>query len=131
MADIGSRHDGFIWYVVIGKGGVHHGVPFGIFAHSGAFGPRSHLATGNVSFEWNASSLAGLIEATQMGIERTIGRFEPVFVRSVMALQRSIQALPFRDPPISDVGHRCVTFTEKSVAHLELPIVSSREDAYI
>ncbi len=131
MADIGSRHVAFIRYVMIGREGLHRDVLLGIFADAGAIEPRSHLATGNVSFEWNASSLAGLIEATQTGIERTIGRFEPVFVRSVVALQRSIQSLPFRDPPISDVGHRCVTFTEKSVAHLELPIVSSREDAYI
>ena len=32
--------------------------------------------------------------------------------------------------PITDVGHRCVTFTE-SLARVELPVVSVREDAYV
>jgi uncharacterized protein (DUF1697 family) len=59
-----------------------------------------------------------------------MGRFEPVFVRTVAALRSSVESLPFRITPIKDVGHRCVTFTE-SPRQPNLPIVSSREDAYI
>jgi uncharacterized protein (DUF1697 family) len=101
-----------------------------MFAEAGAIDPRSHLATGNVSFDWDLGEIDGLIDATQVGIARTLGRFEPVFVRSVAALQSSVASKPFRVTPIGDVGHRCVTFTESDV-RLDLPLVSVREDAYI
>ena len=125
------RHVAFIRNVMIGRADLHRDVLLRIFRDAGVTDPRSHLATGNVSFGWDGASLDGLIDATQVGIARTIGRFEPVFVRSVTALRTSVQSLPFRSVPIRDVGHSCVTFTETPAAHLELPIVSAREDAYI
>jgi len=115
---------------MIGRAGLGRAVLLRIFADAGAIEPRSHLATGNVSFDWAGGPMNGLVDATQAGIERTMGRFEPVFVRSVAALRESVASLPFRVTPISDVGHRCVTFTE-STTRLDLPIVSSREDAYL
>jgi uncharacterized protein (DUF1697 family) len=115
---------------MIGRSGLHRDVLLRIFADAGAIDPRSHLATGNVSFGWEEGPLSALVDTTQDGIAHTMGRFEPVFVRSVSALRTSVQSLPFRTTPIRDVGHRCVTFTETSAA-LELPIVSPREDAYI
>jgi uncharacterized protein (DUF1697 family) len=128
--DDSSRYVAFIRNVMIGRAGLHRDVLLRIFAGAGAMDPRSHLATGNVSFEWDSGDVTALIEATQVGIERTIGRFEPVFVRSVAVLRSSVASQPFRITPISDVGHRCVTFTESS-ARTDLPIVSPREDAYI
>jgi uncharacterized protein (DUF1697 family) len=125
-----TRHVAFIRNVMIGRAGLHRDVLLKIFADAGAREARSHLATGNVSFDWDGPELTQLVDATQVGIERTMGRFEPVFVRSVAALRSSVQSLPFQIPPIRDVGHRCVTFTESSVP-LELPMVSSREDAYV
>jgi uncharacterized protein (DUF1697 family) len=116
---------------MIGRAGLHRDVLLGIFSDAGAVDPRSHLATGNVSFDWDDATLQGLIDATQLGIARTMGRFEPVFVRSVAALRTSVRSQPFRITPIDDVGHRCVTFTETSLASMALPIVSAREDAYI
>lgn len=131
VPEIGSRHVAFVRNVMIGRAGLHRDVLLGIFADAGAVDPRSHLATGNISFDWFDGSLATLIDATQVGIARTMDRIEPVFVRSVAALRTSVQSLPFRIPPIDDVGHCCVTFTKTSVARLEMPIVSTREDAYI
>jgi uncharacterized protein (DUF1697 family) len=125
-----SRHVAFIRNVMIGRSGLDRDVLLRIFAEAGALDPRSHLATGNVSFGWNGDALDALIDATQAGIARTMGRFEPIFVRSVAALQRSIATLPFQSPPISDVGHRCVTFTQ-CATRLALPVVTTREDAYI
>jgi uncharacterized protein (DUF1697 family) len=116
--------------VMIGRAGLDRDVLLRIFADAGAIDPRSHLATGNVSFDWDGGEMTGLIDATQGGIERTMGRFEPVFVRTIAALRRAIAAKPFRVTPIPDVGHRCVTFTE-STSQLDLPIISSRRDAYI
>ena len=124
-----SRHVAFIRNVMIGRAGLDRDVLLRILADAGARDPRSHLATGNVSFDWDGDT-DGLIDTTQVGIERVMGRFEPVFIRSVAALRSSIASQPFRTTPISDVGHRCVTFTESS-ARSVLPIVSTREDAYI
>jgi uncharacterized protein (DUF1697 family) len=125
-----SRHVAFIRNVMIGRAGLHRDVLLGIFAEAGATEPRSHLATGNVSFGWDGDDVSGLIAATQIGIAATMGRFEPVFVRSVATLRSAVQSLPFQPTPIRDVGHRCVTFTE-TPGHLELPLVSPRLDAYI
>lgn len=124
------RHVAFIRNVMVGRANLHRDVLLRIFDDAGAVEPRSHLATGNVSFGWDGADLAGLIAATQDGIAVTMGRFEPVFVRSVAALRDAVQREPFRITPIRDVGHRCVTFTQ-SAGHLTLPIVSPREDAYI
>jgi uncharacterized protein (DUF1697 family) len=125
-----SRHVAFIRNVMIGRAGLDRDVLLRIFAEAGAMDPRSHLATGNVSFDWDDGEMDDLIDATHTGIARTIGRFEPVFVRSVPALRSAVQSLPFQSPPIDDVGHRCVTFTE-STKRLDLPIVTARDDAYI
>ncbi len=130
MSESLSRHVAFIRNVMIGRANLHGDVLLDIFADAGAVEPRSHLATGNVSFSWDGDDMAGLIEATQAGIANTMGRVEPVFVRSVATLRSAVMARPFVTTPIPDVGHRCVTFTETSV-HLEFPIVSRREDAYL
>ncbi len=129
--DASSRHVAFIRNVMIGRAGLHRDVLLRIFTDAGAVDPRSHLATGNVSFDWDGSDLGRLVDAARVGIARTLGRDEPVFIRSVTGLRASVQSLPFRAPPIPDVGHRCVTFTEASTNRLELPMVSSREDAYV
>jgi uncharacterized protein (DUF1697 family) len=115
---------------MVGRAGLHRDVLLRIFADAGAREPASHLATGNVSFDWDGADIRDLIDATQVGIEHTMGRFEPVFVRSVAALRSSVESMPFRTTPVKDVGHRCVTFTE-STRQPNLPIVSPREDAYI
>jgi len=115
---------------MIGRADLHRDVLLRIFADAGAVEPQSHLATGNVSFGWHGDDVSGLIAATQAGIAATMGRFEPVFVRSVTALRSAVQSRPFRTTPIRDVGHRCVTFTE-TPGRLALPLVSPRNDAYI
>jgi uncharacterized protein (DUF1697 family) len=115
---------------MVGRANLHRDVLLRIFVEAGATYPRSHLATGNVSFGWYDDDVAGLIAATQAGIESTMGRFEPVFVRSVTTLRSLIEARPFDITPIDDVGHRCVTFTESS-GRLVFPIASSRQDAYL
>jgi uncharacterized protein (DUF1697 family) len=115
---------------MIGRANLHGDVLLGIFADAGARDPRSHLATGNVSFDSDSDDMSELIAATQAGIASTMGRFEPVFIRSVAALRRAVLSEPFRDAPVTDVGHRCVTFTQTAV-HLQFPVVSRREDAYL
>jgi uncharacterized protein (DUF1697 family) len=130
VSEAPSRHVAFIRNVMIGRAGLHRDVLLRVLADAGAIEPRSHLATGNVSFGWDGDDVLGLIAATQIGIAATIGRFEPVFIRSVATLRSAVQSRPFQTTPIRDVGHRCVTFTE-TPGHLELPLVSPRLDAYI
>lgn len=129
--EIRSRHVAFIRNVMIGRAALHRDVLIRICLDAGAIDPRSHLATGDVSFDWDEGPINDLVDATQVGVARTMGRFAPVFVRSVRELHASVDSRPFRITPIHDVGHRCVTFTETSASKLELPVVSPREDAYI
>jgi uncharacterized protein (DUF1697 family) len=129
VSEAPTRHVAFIRNVMIGRANLHGDVLLDIFAEAGAVDPRSHLATGNVSFGWDGD-MAELITTTQAGIASVMGRFEPVFVRSLATLRSAVQDSPFATTPISDVGHRCVTFTETAVL-LEFPIVSRREDAYL
>jgi uncharacterized protein (DUF1697 family) len=130
MSDVPSRHIAFIRNVMIGRANLHRDALLRVFRDAGALDPQSHLATGNVSFGWDGGEMVGLIDATQTGIASTMGRFEPVFVRSVVSLASAMKSEPFRSSPIRDVGHRCVTFTDMR-GSLELPLVSAREDAYI
>jgi uncharacterized protein (DUF1697 family) len=125
------RYVAFIRNVMIGRANLHADVLLQIFRDGGALDPRSHLATGNVSFAWTSQELQPLFDSVVPAIADTMGRSEPIFVRSVDALTASIATLPFRSPPIDDVGHRCVTFTDTAPGMLRLPIVSIRNDAFI
>jgi uncharacterized protein (DUF1697 family) len=126
-----ARYVAFIRNVMIGRSDLHASVLLEFFDRAGAIESRSHLATGNVSFVCHEESLNELIEATQRGIHSTMGRFEPVFVRSVDALRSAVLANPFADVPIADVRDRCVTFSERSGDSLNLPIHSPRGDVVI
>ncbi len=81
------RYVAFIRNVMIGRAGLHRDLLLRIFIDAGATDPRSHLATGNVSFGSDRDEMTDLIDAAQARIAQTMGRFEPVFVRSVMALR--------------------------------------------
>ncbi len=58
-------------------------------------------------------------------------RFEPIFVRSLDALRRSLQADSFAEGRITDVRVRRVTFSESSGDLLAFPVHSSRGDVVI
>jgi uncharacterized protein (DUF1697 family) len=125
------RHVAFIRNVMIGRANLHADVLLQFFIEGGAFDPRSHLATGNVSFASSSQDLQPLVNSVESSISKTMGRFEPIFVRSVDTLKASMEADPFRLSPIEDIGHRCVTFTDATPGMIEMPIVSVRNDAFI
>jgi uncharacterized protein (DUF1697 family) len=125
------RYVAFLRNVMIGRANLHAEILLQIFREGGALDPRSHLATGNVSFGWTERAMDPLFDSVQPAIADTMGRFEPIFVRSVDSLEASIESHPFRHSPIDDIGHRCVTFTDTVNAVLELPMISSRNDAFI
>jgi uncharacterized protein (DUF1697 family) len=126
-----TRYVAFIRNVMIGRAGLHADVLLEFFDGAGAQEARSHLATGNVSFTSRESSLEGIIDAAQRGIHLTMGRFEPVFVRSLDALRQAVRADPFAEVPMVEVRDRCVTFIELSGGQLTVPIHSARGDAVI
>ena len=125
------RYVAFIRNVMIGRANLHADVLLRIFRDAGARDPRSHLATGNVSFEWAGQDLQPLVDSVRPAFLHTMGRSEPIFVRSIDALAALIASDPFQHSPIEDVGHRCVTFTDALPGDLPLPVVSARRDAYI
>jgi len=47
------RYVALIRNVMIGRAGLDRDALLQIFAGAGAMDPRSHLATGNVSFDWD------------------------------------------------------------------------------
>jgi len=130
-SETSTRYVAFIRNVMIGRSDLHANVLLELFDGAGAQETRSHLATGNVSFISRESSLEAIVEATQRGIRSTMGRFEPVFVRSVDALRQAVRANPFAEVPIVEIRDRCVTFTELSGGRLNVPIHSARGDVVI
>jgi uncharacterized protein (DUF1697 family) len=113
---------------MVGREGLTTDVLVGIFAKAGAEDPKSHLATGNVTFS-GLDGASDVVERAERAIAEVIGRTEPVFVRSVDQLHEQIDSDPFRDPPFPDVHERCVSFTSGTVVELALPVGTPRGDA--
>jgi len=113
---------------MVGREGLTREVLVGIFAEAGAEDPKSHLATGNVTFA-GLEATSGLVERVERAIAVVIGRTEPVFVRSIDQLQDQVDHDPFRNSPFLDVHERCVSFTNGTVQGLDLPVSTPRGDA--
>jgi len=115
---------------MVGRQGLTRDALVGAFRAAGADDPVSHLATGNVSF-----SFPGRTRALQLRVEdaigEIIGRHEPVFIRTLGALQRGIAAEPFSGLPYDDVCERCVSFADASPEGLLLPMTTPRGDAVV
>jgi uncharacterized protein (DUF1697 family) len=86
------RQVAFIRAVMLGRQGLSRELVLQAFVESGAGDPRSCLATGNVSFD--ADALSDLTSLVERAITKTLGRHEPIFVRSVLRLAE----LAARDP---------------------------------
>lgn len=108
---------------MIGREGLHRPVLIEMFEHAGATDVVSHLATGNVSFRVDDDRLDALLVGVEDALERLLGRPTPVFVRSLDALRRLLDAGMFDEPPFPDVRDRIVTFFRDAIPDvLELPV---------
>jgi uncharacterized protein (DUF1697 family) len=113
---------------MVGREGLTTDVLVGIFATAGAADPKSHLATGNVTFA-GLDAVSGLVERVERAISDVIGRTEPVFVRPLDQLREQVENDPFRNSPFPVVHERCVSFTNGTVVGLSLPVGTPRGDA--
>ena len=83
---------------MVGRQGLHREVLVSAFERAGAFDVRSHLATGNVSFECESWEAAATIRAAaEAEIAAVIGRDEPVILRSQLQLVALLESDPFAE----------------------------------
>jgi uncharacterized protein (DUF1697 family) len=125
-----SRSVAFIRNVMVGRQGLTHDVLIDVFLAAGAKDPVSHLTTGNVSFDPTGRA-RDLQLAVERGLAEVIGRAEPVFIRTLAALKEDAARAPFAEPPFEDIYERCVTFTDRPMRGLELPMTTARADVVI
>jgi uncharacterized protein (DUF1697 family) len=117
---------------MIGRQGLSREVVLQAFVESGASDPRSYLATGNVSFDADDDVLGNLTSLVERAIAKTLGRHEPIFVRSVARLTELAAGDPFDGYRTSDVHERCVTFLPGDRRWDQaLPIASRRNDVSV
>lgn len=126
------RFVAFIRNVMVGRGGLSADALRRMTAEAGGRGPRSHLATGNLTFTASADSVEEIRLGLERSIESVLGRAEDVFVRSVASLAAAVRADPFAEMMAADVYERCVTFLPTDTPlTLSLPIQTARGDAVL
>jgi uncharacterized protein (DUF1697 family) len=85
---------GLIRNVMIGREGLHREVLLALLTAAGATDPRSHLATGNVTFAAEPADIERVHRALETGLAEVIQRREPVVLRS----REELAGLVARDP---------------------------------
>ena len=117
---------------MVGRNGLTADVLCQIVATSGGLEPRSHLATGNLTFTASASSLVSIATGIEDSIQAVLGRREDVLVRQVDVLAAAVRSDPFAAIMDDDVYERCVTFLpDGPPVDLPLPIESRRRDTVL
>jgi uncharacterized protein (DUF1697 family) len=109
------RYVAFVRAVMVGREGLHREVLTGIFDDAGGIGVRSHLATGNVSFDIAPDQLDQLVAGVEGEISRVVGRETPVFVRSQRQLGRLVASDPFSRQPYPKPRDLAVLFFRSQV----------------
>ncbi len=104
------RQVGFIRAVMVGREGLHREVILDIFRRAGAGDPRSHLATGNVSFDLRPAELPSFVEVVDERLTGVVGRKIEVFVRSLDALRQVDADAIYGTAPFEQVEGRLVTY---------------------
>ncbi len=81
------RWAGFVRNVMLGREGLHRDVLLALVEEAGGADVRSHLTTGNVTFETPPELAREVGRRTETGIAHVIGRPEPVILRELSWLQ--------------------------------------------
>jgi uncharacterized protein (DUF1697 family) len=89
------RYVGLVRNVMIGREGLHREVLLALVDAAGGRDARSHLATGNLTFETDPAQLDGVVRRLEDGIARVIGRREPVVVRDAGWVRDLVASDPF------------------------------------
>jgi uncharacterized protein (DUF1697 family) len=117
---------------MVGRAGLTRAVLLDAFERCGAPDASSFLATANVVFEPRGHDARDVALCVSSTLRTSHGLEEPVFVRSMVELERMRSADPFAEAPKVDVYERCVTFFDEASSALPpLPLSSARGDVII
>jgi uncharacterized protein (DUF1697 family) len=117
---------------MVGRNGLTADVLCQMVATAGGLEPRSHLATGNLTFTASASAMVSIALGIEDSIEAVLGRREDVFVRQVDVLAAAVGSDPFAVIMDDDVYERCVTLLpDGPPVDLRLPIETRRGDSVL
>ena len=127
-----QRFAGFVRNVMVGRNGLSAEVLRELVAKAGGHDPRSHLATGNLTFSASPELLEVIRAGIEDSVESVLGRREDVFIRSVASLASAVRSDPFAEMMANDVYERCVTFVPaEPAASLSLPMQAPRGDVVL
>jgi len=127
-----QRFAGFVRNVMVGRNGLSAEVLRELVAKAGGHDPRSHLATGNLTFSASPELLEVIRAGIEDSVESVLGRREDVFIRSVASLASAVRSDPFAEMMANDVYERCVTFVPaEPAASLSLPMQVPRGDVVL
>jgi uncharacterized protein (DUF1697 family) len=96
------RYVGLVRNVMIGREGLHREVLLGLLDAAGGRDARSHLATGNLTFDAAPSRVDAVVRRLEDGIAGVIGRREPVVVREVAWFRDLVASDPFAAFPMDE-----------------------------
>ena len=107
---------------MVGREGLHRQVILDIFEDAGARDPRSHLATGNVSFGLGRARIEGVAAKVGAAMTEVVGRDIEVFIRSLDQL-RAVDAEGIYATAPFEPLHRLVTYFHEPPAldSIEIP----------
>ena len=92
----GMRWVGFVRNVMLGREGLHRQVLIDLVEAAGGTNVRSHLTTGNVTFDAPRTRADAVVRRTEAAIAAVVGRHEPVILREIVWLQDVVGGDPFR-----------------------------------
>ena len=94
------RYVGLVRNVMLGREGLHREVLLGLVDGAGGRDARSHLTTGNLTFDAAPSQLDGIVRRLEDGIAQVIGHREPVVVREAAWFRDLVASDPFTAFPV-------------------------------
>ena len=112
------RYVGLVRNVMLGREGLHREVLLGLVEGAGALDARSHLTTGNLTFDAAPSQLDDVVRRLEDGIAQVIGRREPVVVREAAWFRDLVADDPFAAFP-ADRWEVAVAFLPLRLAPLD------------
>lgn len=117
-----TRYVALIRAVMVGREGLDRHTLLRVFADAGALDARSHLATGNVSFDLLPKRLHEATAAIDAGLSDVVGRDIEIFVRSIEQLEALEGEAVFERATI-DTRDRIITFFHRppDLSSLSLP----------
>ncbi len=125
-----SCHVAFIRAVMLGRGGVDREALIDAFMRAGAISARSHIATGNVTFDASSESAEAITAAVEADLVSMAGTPKKLFVRSAPELRALARAAPFATWAHASAAHELavIFLADPTELPFALPSLSERGD---